>query len=163
MAAVVKIYELTGQNSGVDKTNATVRFKLADNTNVDNSDPITIPSSGYTNSFTKQLRLYVATAPSQVINNFKMYSDGSNNFGTGVSVNATNAGTTFSSNATSLMDGSDLFSYTSGAPLALNVTATNQTGTGMAGDICKLQMRISSLCSPGQLSQETLTFSYDEI
>ena len=163
MAAVVKIYELTGQNSGVDKTSSVVRFKLADNTNVDNSDPITIPSSGYTNSFTKQLRLYVATAPSQVINNFKMYSDGSNNFGTGVSVNATNAATTFTANATSLMSGSDLFSYTSGAPLALNVSATNQTGTGMAGDICKLQLRVASTANPGALSSEQIVFSYDEI
>jgi len=87
LAAVVKIYELTAQNSGVDKTNATVRFKLADDTTVDNSNPITIPSSGYTRSFTKQLRLYVASAPSSYINNFKVYSEGSNDLGTGVNVN----------------------------------------------------------------------------
>ena len=163
MAAVVKIYELTAQNSGVDKTNATVRFKLADDTTVDNSNPITIPSSGYTRSFTKQLRLYVASAPSSYINNFKVYSDGSNDLGTGVNVNATNAATTFTANATSAMAGQDLFGYTSAAPLALNVAATIATATGMAGDICKLQLVCASSASPGQTPAETITFSYDEV
>ncbi len=163
MAATVKIYEITAQNSGVDKTNATVRFKLADNTTVDSSNPVTIPSSGYTRSYTKQLRLYAATAPSSYINNFKLYSDGTNGMGTGVDINATNAGITFTSNATAAMSGSDLFSYTSGSPLALNVSATNQTGTGMTGDIVKLQLVASSQANPGQTNSEELTFSYDEV
>ena len=163
MAAVVKIYEMSASMSGTDKTNATVRYKLADNATVDSNNPITIPSSGYTRSFTKQLRLYVATAPPTQIDNFKVYSDGSNGFGTGVNVNATNAGGTYSANATAAMNGSDLFSYTSGSPLAINVTHSSKTGTGFAGDLMKSQMVVASTASAGPLTPgETIIFSYDE-
>ncbi len=160
----MKVYELSASRSGTDKTSGTVRFKLADNATVDTNNPITIPSSGYTYSFTKQIRMYCASAPDTKIDNLRLYTDGSNNFGTGVDVLATNTGTTFSANATSAMSGQDLFGFTSAAPFDMDsVASADVTATGFVGDICRMQMRVSSLCSPGTLSSETVTLAYDEI
>ena len=70
MTAVIKIFELTASMAGTDKTASTVRFKLADNQTVDSNDPITIPSDNYIRkSYSKQLRLYCATAPDTQIDN----------------------------------------------------------------------------------------------
>ena len=165
MAATVKIYELTATTAGTDKTSGTVRFKLADDQTVDQNDPITIPSTGVTRSYHKQLRMYCATAPDTYLDNFKAYSDGSNGYGTGITVNASNVGVTWVANATTaISNGTDLFLHTSGAPFDMDaVTAASQTTTGYFGDILKLQMEVASTASPGTKSAETLTFSYDEI
>jgi len=165
MAATIQIFELNASMSGIDKTSSTVRFKLADNTTVDTNDPITIPSTGFTRSYSKQLRLYCATAPDTQIDNLKAYSDGSSGFGTGVVTNGSNVGGTFSANATSpITNGTDLFQHTSEAPFDLDAVHTDAvTATGFFGDILKLQVVVASTASSGTKPAETLTFSYDEI
>ena len=165
MAATMKIYELSASMAGTDKTSSTVRFKLADNTTVDSNNPITIPASGYTRSFSKQLRLYCATAPDTQIDNLRAYSDGTSGFGTGITTNGSNVGGTFSANASSaITNGTDLFEHTSGAPFNLDAVHTGAvTATGFCGDILKLQMVVASTASSGTKSAETLTFAYDEI
>ena len=165
MTAAMKIYELTASMAGTDKTDGTVRFKNADDQTVDTNNPITIPSDNYiAKSYTKQLRMYCATAPDTQIDNLQVYSDGAG-FGTGITVNASNVGVSFSANATAEMtDGNDLFGFTSGA--ALNLDAVDSaviTATGFGGDILKLQMTVASTAGSGTLAAETITFSYDEI
>ena len=163
MAATVKIYECSASQNGTDKTSGVVRFKLADNANVDTNDPITIPSTGTTKSYTKQLRLYCATAPDTQIDNIRAYSDGSNDFGTGISVNASVV-SDFSANTMEWSGGSDIFGFTSAAPLDMDQFHTSVvTATGFFGDLLKLQMQVASTANSGALSAETLTFSWDEI
>ena len=166
MVAAMKIYELTGSMAGTDKTASTVRFKLADDQTIDSNNPITIPSGNHSNhSYHKKLRMYCATAPGTQIDNLLMYSDGGNGFGTGISVIASNHGVTFSANATAELVGSkNLFDFTSGAPMNIDGTDTAAiTTTGYGGDIVALQMLVASTASPGELTDETITFSYDEI
>jgi hypothetical protein len=59
MTAIIQIHEMSAIDSGVDKTNGTVRFKKADNPAVDTNDPIPIPSAGNEYSYTKTLRAYM--------------------------------------------------------------------------------------------------------
>lgn len=165
MTAAMKIYELSALEAGTDKTASTVRFKLADDQTINNSDPITIPSSGgYGHpSYTKLLRFYCATAPSQKIDNLRAYSDGSNNFGASIEVVASVVAT-FAANATTWGGGADLFGYVSGTPLDLDgIDTASVNATGFCNDILKLQMKVYASAGPGALSAETLTFSYDEI
>lgn len=164
MTAAVKIYECSASLAGTDKTSSTVRFKLADNTTVDQNDPITIPTGAVsTRSYTKQLRMFCATAPDTKLDNLKAYSDGSSGFGAGVTTNAS-VMDDFSANTTTWTGGSDLFGYTSGAPLDMDAFhTTDVTATGFFGDLLKLQCVVASPASPGTLTAETLTFSYDEI
>lgn len=169
MAAVMKVFEMTATIVGVDKTASTVRFKLAHDATIDSNDPITIPASGgaHTVSFDKKLRLFCATAPSVQIDNLKFYSDGTGFTGDGITVNASNVGVTYlAASRTAIVGGKNLFDFkTSGsAEMAINVTDTADiTATGFGGDMVALQMEVAASAVPGALTDETVTFSYDEI
>jgi len=165
MTAAMKIYELSALAAGTDKTNATVRFKMADNVTVDNNNPMVIPTSATDNrSYSKQLRFYCATAPDTQIDNLEAYTDGSESW-TGVTVEASNVATAFAANATAaITNATDLFNFTSGSAFDMDAQSGGTvTATGFCGDIMKLQMVVASDASSGALTAETLTFSYDEI
>ena len=162
MAATVQIHEMTAADAGTDKTDGTVRFKAADNTTVDTADRLTVPASGTNYSYTKQLRANVTVAPDVDLQDLEAYSDGSNDFGTGVGVQYDVSGT-FASNVNTDITGSDFFGATSAAPIDLEVTNTGpHTGTGYQGDFLRVQMTVADTASQGQLTPETLTFSYTE-
>lgn len=162
MAATVQIHEMTGTSAGVDKTSGTVRFKSADETSVDSNNRLQIPGSGTIYSYTKHLRFNFQTAPQTDIQNLRAYSDGANNFGTGVGVQYdVNAG--FTTNVNTNIVGTDLFTKTSGSPIDVDANNTGpHTGTGYKGDFLRLQMSVASTASPGSLTGETVTFAYDE-
>ena len=165
MAATVEIHETTDTDSGVDKTSGTVRFKSADETAVDTANRLTIPSGADIFSYTKQLRLYCSVDPSVDIDNIAAYSDGSNDFGNGVSIDYDVH--TARQTATDVdITGTDLFTKTDGAVIDMDVFNTGPWTTGdlpeYMGDFLELQMGITNTASPGALSTETLTFSYDE-
>ena len=163
MTATVQIHEMTALATGFDKTGNTVRFKSADNTTYDTNDRLQIPSGADDFSYTKQLRFYFSVGPSVDIQNLRAYSDGSNDFGTGISVDYDNQGNTWAANTDADISGSDLFAAVATTPIDLDVTNTGpHTGTGYQGDLFRLQMGISNTASPGTLSAETITFAYDE-
>ena len=165
MPAAVKIHEMTASTAGVDKTSGTIRFKSANSTLVDTSNRLSVPGVGTNRSFTKQIRFYVATAPSVDIQNLAAYTDGANSFGTGVSVAYTYSATeNFVSNASSDISGADLFDAVAGTPIDMDAACASSEflGTGYKGGTLKLQMAVASTASAGTLSAETLTMSYDE-
>jgi hypothetical protein len=160
----IQIHEVTATDTGVDKTSGTVRFKSADETTVDASNRLQIPGAGSDFSYTKQLRAYVSVAPDTDFTNLLAYSDGANGFGTGVTVEY-DVEETFASNTDADISGADLFSKTSGAAIDMDSNDTQWTdgdSTGYWGDNLRLQMHVTNTASPGSLSTETLTFSYDE-
>lgn len=165
MAATVQIHEMTAAATGVDKTSGTIRFKAADNTTVDTNDRLQVPASGTIYSFTKHVRFYFSTAPSVDIQNLRCYTDGTNNFGTGIGVqyDIPAGGLGSFPNVNTNISGTDLFTKTSASPIILDAINTGpHTGTGYKGDCLRLQMSVASTANPGQLSPETLTFVYDE-
>ena len=172
MAATIQIHEMTtNSTTGVDKTSGTVRFKNVASTTstaVDASDPIPVPPSGTNYSYVKKLRPRMTAVPNTNVGNFKWYSDGSSGFGTGVAATAKNIGTTFGTHYnTAMSGGTNLFSYTSGSPLAGTVTDagpfTSAANNTYIGDIIELQLSVASTATNGALTAETLTMSYDEI
>lgn len=163
MSATVQIHEMTALAAGVDKTSGTVRFKTTDDQTVDTNARMQVPAAGTNYSYTKQLRFYFSTGPSVDINNLAAYTDGSNTFGTGVGVQYSLPGNTWGANVNTNISGTDLFTKTSGAKINLSaVNAGPYSGTGYKGDLLRLQMTVASTASPGTLTAETLTFSYDE-
>jgi hypothetical protein len=170
MAATTYIREFNGVAPGTptDKTSGTVRFKNADNATVDLNNPIVRPGSGTVYSYEKVLRLRIgATGPTGAITSPRAFSDSANGFGTGVGMGAGGNGTyvqpinTVSSRAP---QSPGFFSYTSGAPLALDVTNAGPfTGTNVdIADFLYLQASVASTASPGLTPVEVLTISYDE-
>jgi len=157
-----------------------IRFKQADDATIDSNNPIPIPGAGSEYSRWKQVYLYCATAPSTQVDNVKLYTDGGD-FGTGITVNVgdgvqvknSGADTGYDvsdadeimTNHTDVAAVTDLFSYTSGAPRTCTISEAGSiiNAIGETTDYCVLQMVVGSTASPGNLTDETITFQYDEI
>jgi len=162
MAATVQIHEMTAAGTGTDKTDATIRFKSADNTDYDSNDRITIPASGTTYSYTKQLQTYVSVAPDTDLQDLEAYSDGTNSFGTGIGVQY-DVLASFTSNVNTDISGTDFFTSDSGSAIDLDANNTGpHTGTGYQGDILRLQMTVADTATQGTLDSEDVTVAYTE-
>jgi hypothetical protein len=164
MAAVVEIREKNGAGeTPTTKTSSTIRFKNADDANVDLNDPIVRPGAGSVYSYEKALRLYIgATGPTGSITSPRAFSDGANGFGTGVTMEAGVTGTYVQPVSTNSAIGTvDLFSYTSGSPRTMDVTnAGPYTGTTLdIADYLYLQAEVANTASPGLTPSETLTIA----
>lgn len=167
MAAIVEIREKNGAGeTPTTKTSGTIRFKNADDANVDLNDPIVRPGAGSVFSYEKALRLFIgATGPTGSITNPRAFSDGANGFGTGVTMEAGGTGAYVQPvNTDSVLGTVDFFTYTSGSALALDVTNTGPfSGTNLdIADYLYLQAEVASTASPGLTPSETLTLAYDE-
>jgi len=168
MPATIQIHEMTALAAGEDKTSGTIRFKAANDQTVDTNDPLVIPGAGSDYSYEKQVRAYMEAPPDTNVSNLRWYTDGANGFGTGVTCQVKNMGTTWGANVdTEMTGGADLFAQTSGSPLDGDGTDTGPFVPGddnsYIGDLIKMQMIIASTASNGSLSAETLTLAYDEI
>lgn len=162
MTATVQIHEMTTTDTGVDKTSGTVRFKSANNTNVDTNDRLQIPSGADIFSYTKQLCFYFSVGPAVDVQNLRAYTDGANGFGTGIVVDY-DVSASYTTATDTDIAGTDLFTATVDASIDMDAIDTGpHTGTGYKGDYLRLQMGVSNTASPGSLSAETLTFAYDE-
>lgn len=178
MAATMLIREFNGADPGTptNKTSGTVRFKNADNATVDLNDPLQVPTSGQEYSFRKVLRANVDGTFTQ-ISNLRAYSDGANNFGTGVKAwyavtgDYTDPAVPSEANDPPQFPGAtpmvDWFGATSGSPADMDATNTGPfDSTGVPkdiGDFLNLVMEVEATASQGVLSAETLTLSWDEI
>jgi hypothetical protein len=165
----------------------TLRFKTNDNTTIDSVDPVPIPSSGTNYSYWKQIYLYCDTAPDTQVDNVKFYTDGGG-FGTGITLNvgdefpthtnASDAGyevATGTSGTTgdevtaahaSVTGVTDAFTFTSGSPLSgpsISEDSSVINAIGETTNYLVLQLAVISTATPGNKTDETLTFQYDEI
>lgn len=173
MVATVLIREKNGAGeTPTNKTSGQVRFKTADDANVDLNDPLIIPASGQNHSMEKWLRLHIgATPPDTQITNLTLYTDGTNNFGTGLNLyyalDAAYSQPVVPSNANAIPQHdavamTEMFSLTSGSPAALGAGPFSAADTDI-GDYVVMVLTAASTASPGVTSGETITFSYDEI
>ena len=160
----IQIHEMTADATGFDKTSNTVRFKEANDTAYDDNDRLQILSSGENFSFTKHLRAYVSAAPSVDFTNLECYTDGGS-FSDGAVKVEFDVQQTFQTQTDVDIAGTDLFTLTDGAKQDMDANDTEHTdgdGTGYWGDHLRLQMVVQDTASPGTLTAEDLTFSYDE-
>jgi len=167
MAATVDIVEKNGTTGAQTvKTSGTVRFKTADDPNVDLNNPLTVPASGSNFSFEKWLRLNVSGGTFTQISNIRAYTDGVNNMGTGINLwYKTAAAYAAPSQPAGTTGYTDLFTATSGAPIDLSGAATYDS-TALPKEIGNhlvIMAEVQSTASQGVTPAETLTFSWDEI
>jgi hypothetical protein len=168
MSATVAILVWHGASGSKASTGLTdgqaIRFKQADNDTVDLINKIPIPGSGTNYSYCKNFQFSCTVTPSNVLDNLKVYSDGTDSMGTGVDLLVKDSATYVdpTTTTTSAVSGtSSIFGYSSGAPLAITGSLSNPS-TGAFGDYIVMQMSVASTASPGTTTSETLTFSFDE-
>lgn len=163
-----------------------MRFKTADDATIDANNPIPVPTTGTNYSYWKQIYLYCGTAPAVKVDNVRLYSDESG-FGTGISLmvgdefpTKTNALDTGYEVATGtpgdtgdemvaahagLTGSTDMFTFTSAVPLSVSISEAGNLidAIGETTNYVVMQMEVISTASPNNLTDETLTFQYDQV
>ncbi len=177
-----------GTETDVDGLGApNLRMKTADTFAIDSTNPVPIPSSGTNYSFWKQIYLFCDTAPDTQVDNIQFYTDGTT-FGTGVTLNvalqfptktsASDAGYEVATGTVgttgievitghaSVTSVASAFDYTSGSTLSgptISEDSSIINATGESSNYLVLQLAVVSTASPGNKTDETMTFQYDEI
>ena len=163
-----------------------MRFKTADDATIDTNNPIPIPAAGTKYSYWKQMYLYCGTAPSTKVDNIKFYTD-EGGFGTGITVKAgdefptktaaSDAGYEVATGTpgdtgdemvaahAGLTGSTDVFTFSSAAPLSVSIGEAGNIidAIGETTNYVILQMEVISTASPGDLTDETMTWKYDEV
>lgn len=179
MPATVEIKRWTGSSGSPVKTTITginTRANAFDSHSTnDTANPITIVTGETHYSYWVSTRLSATTTPTGTIDNIRWYTDGNNNFGTGVTCKAQSAGsyvqaTGVTGNGTELTTGNhagltgapvDSFTFTSVAPLAITGSISNPT-TGDFGQFVIYQVIVADTAGAGTTTSETFTWKYDE-
>ena len=126
------------------------------------ADPITVGS----NSVDKQVRLKITVAPANGVTNFKFWTDGAGqaNVGLRAKVIGTGGATPGSGGSTpattALASDADAYTYTSGAKLTWD--SASYATVGNVTKALQLQLQPTASATPGNWTQETLNYSYDE-
>jgi hypothetical protein len=179
MPATVDITRWTGATGAPTKTTITginTRANAEDNhSTAGTANPVQIPASGTNYSYWVCTRLTCSATPAGTINNLRWYSDGANNFGTGITCLG-NEATAYTqatgtlgqtgiqlttANYASVTTPVDCFSLTAAAPKALAGSLANPN-TGDFGSWFVYQIGVSTTALPGATGQETFTWKYDE-
>ncbi len=176
MAATVLIRRLTGAGpTATDITSINTRANAEDaHTTAGTSNSILVPAAGTNYSYWVVTRLDVTAITAGTVDNVKWYTDGSNNFGTGVTCKANTATTYVQATGTAGTTGiqlttgnystlagapTDVFAMTSGSPLSVTGTTS---GTGQFGDRVVYQIEVGTTAASGATATETFTWRYDD-
>ena len=178
MAATVTIRRWTGTSGSPTKTDITsinTRANAEDtHTTAGTTNSILIPAAGSNYSYWVSTRLSVDAITGGTVDNLKWYTDGSNNFGTGVTCIGESASAYVQATGTAGQTGIELtttnhaslgtdpvnvFTYTSGSPKSL--TGSSST-TGDIGHFFVYQMVVDSTAASGATASETFTWKYDD-
>jgi hypothetical protein len=179
MAATITIRRWTGATGSPTKTDITsinTRVNAEDtHTTGGTTNSILVPTDATSNySYWASTRLSCDAITGGTVDNLRWYTDGSNNFGTGVTCSGEAADTYVTAPGTPGTSGTqlttanhsgltgnevNLFTYNSGAAKALSGTTT---ATGDFGAWLVYQMAVTSAAASGATAQETFTWKYDD-
>ena len=164
-----------------------LRFKLADNATIDTNDQMQLPSAGSGPYYScwKHIYFYCDDPDDKTLSNIRLYSDGSNGYGTGCdlkvglqfpvhnSVATTGydvAHAAVSGTSTELVTGhgditssATLFNYTVSSPLTVSVSEDGSVidAAGETSNYVLLQFSVANTASAGTTATETFYFVYD--
>lgn len=187
MAATVDVIRKTGPSGGITnnvisaintRANAEDAHSVA---GVLNAVRRPLPAQPDKYSYWVSTRIIVTVTPAGVIDNLRWFTDGTDNFGTGISCNVAKASSgaddgyreatgTLGDTGTELTqinhDGldeapADAFTFTIGSPKVLAGSIANPA-IGEVGDHVVYQLVVSDAASSGPSNQEQFTFRYDE-
>lgn len=182
MSATVTIRRWTGSTGSPTKTNITsinTRANAEDaHSTAGTTNSILIPTSGTNYSYWVATRLSVDAITGGTVDNIRWYTDGTNNFGTGVTCKGAPAGVYAQAAGTPGTTGTQLtvanygngstdlteapvsvFTYTSGSPKTL--TGSTSTAADL-GQFFVYQIEVGTTASSGATGSETFTWKYDD-
>ena len=161
MAAGLTIRAYTGATAATQSAAVTgIDFVSADNATNSLANRQANPISVGTASYEKWLKLYIDTAPANAVTNFKIWGDGAVQTSTVLYFTANYiTGTTPVATTSSVANGA-FTTYTAGNKATWD--ATSYTATGSMTRFTVFQLAVGADCGPGNWTQETISYSYDE-
>jgi len=174
--ATVIINRLTGAGpTATAITSINTRANAEDaHTTAGTTNSILVPAAGTNYSYWVTTRLEVTAITAGTVDNVKWFTDGANNFGTGVTCSvgtatgytqaSGTAGTTglqltAGNFATFTLGNANAFTYTTGSPLSVTGTTTT---TGQFGDRVVYQIEVGTTGLSGATATETFTWRFDD-
>jgi hypothetical protein len=161
MAASLSVRVYTGSAAGTESAVVTgIDLESADNATNSLANRQANPITVATNSYEKWLKLKVDTAPANAVTNFKLWGDGA--VQTSTTLNWTGAFITgiTPTTATSTVAQTSFNTFTSGNKGTWDTTS--YTATNATTKYAVYQLVVAADCGPGNWTQETINFSYDE-
>lgn len=169
MAAVLTVRVYTSTNAGTESGSQTgISFLSIDSAATDLSTRQANPVLAGTASYEKHLRLKIDTAPAVSVSNFKWWTDGAGQSNValrakeGVGTGGATPGSGDTTPSSSAMSSDiDAYTRTSGAKGTWD-SGSYSTATHVTKALL-LQLQPAGAASPGAWTQETITYSYDEV
>lgn len=169
MAATITVRVVTGTSPGsMSQAQTGVDLESADNsTNTlanRQTNPITVPTGANSAfSYEKFCELRVDVAPANFVQNFKAYSaqGGAGGAGTGVTIEGEFAVTSYTTPVSTERAGATFLPTTSGA--AGTWDSSQYSSVAQVTKFLVLQLTVLSTAAPGNVSQITTNYSYDEL
>lgn len=169
MAATVGVFVYTGASAGTESTVQTgISFLSIDSAATDVTTRQNNPVVAGTSSFEKHIRLKATVAPAVSWGNVKFWTDGAGQANVGlraklaVGTGGATPGTGDTTpSATAMTADADAYTYTSAAKGtwdAVTYSAVNTVSKALL-----LQLQPTAAATPGAWTQETLSYSYDEV
>lgn len=161
MVASLSLRVYTSTNAGTESGVVTgIDLISADNATNSLANRQSFPITVNTNSYEKWLKLKVDTAPDNSVTNFLVWGDGTVDSSTTLMVtNDYVTGTTPVSTASTIAD-TTFTNFTSTNKLQWD--SAEYTDTNATTDYLVFQLQVDSDANPGNWTQETVSYSYDE-
>jgi hypothetical protein len=162
MAAGITVRVYTGATAATESTAQTgISFMSVDSAATTTTDRQNAPITVGTRSYEKWLKLKVDTAPANNVTNFKIWGDGAVASSTSLyfTGNIFATGTTPTS-VTSTLANVNFNTYTAGNKG--NWDAATYSATNATTKFVVFQLAVDADAGPGNWTQETINYSYDE-
>jgi len=165
MVATIQVSVQTGATAGSPTDGvAGVDFISADNALNTLPNRQNYPITVGTNSYEKWVRLKIATPGANYTNNFKIWGDGAVTTSTTLAFTCGIVTYTQGTTATSVIADKNFVNFTAlaAAKGTWDTTTYWQTNTGSYTKYAVFQLQVGADCLPGNWTQETISYSYDE-
>lgn len=161
MAATLTLRVYTGSAAGTESSSVTgIDFESADNATNSLANRQANPITVGTNSYEKWLKLKVDAAPANAVTNFKIWGDGAVQTSTTLTfTGAYVTGTTPVTTASTIAN-ANFTTYTSGNKATWD--SASYSATNATTKYSVFQLQVDATCGPGNWTQETISYSYDE-
>lgn len=163
MVATLQVSVQNGAAAGSATDNvAGIDFVSADNALNTIGNRQQYPVSVGTRSYEKWVRLKVATPAANYVANFKIWGDGGVDASTTLYFTAGYATYQQGTNAASTIANVAFTNVTSLVKATWDTTTYWATNTGSYTKYAVFQLSVNADCNPGNWTQETISYSYDE-
>lgn len=164
MTAVLTLRVYTGAGATESASVSGIDLISADNATNSLANRQANPITVGTNSYEKYVALRIDTAPSNYVQNFKIWGDGATMTNTTLMWKGEVASASYAQpvNTTSTVATTNFTTCTAGSKCTWDTTQYDNTSQDQHTKFSVFQLQVAANAAPGNWTQETVYYSYDE-